>query len=653
MAVPFLKLLLAGIDVGVLFLVAALLISNCKSKRYRSRPWATAFHLLVLGWLILRGLFWVLAITTREEWHSNRFGLLYWLPNPLQFGSFLLLPMAYSKVLSSKKEWEAKSRAVGRVYVMLVCGMLVYMVGFALAQAIRERRQFPCVTADHGSEDAPRTCYTMELDSDAFRVLTSFCFFALAFGVAGYGLKMSKLTASQNREQLIYKPRALAALNCFLVAVFLSKGAYQIFSVMGLWYLPDIPLKGSEDVCVLNFCVFMFWDYLPTVWLLLVMEDTTGDRVGKSVVKAVFPSRASDFSDDLRHLPDYGLFREIKAAAAREAARSERAGSRVSHHRSYSSSLTPEHSPRVAENFASWQGPHAQGNAGSYANSFSSVDNLSQGGLGGGGGGGGGGSSNGYGHYTYGGGGGSAGTTARGASSIGSSLGGTAFITSPSEPEEERGESQQAGGSLFGWFGRWGKRGPADKNAAEGPGGAAAGASGPSLWQLRTDAESYHDYTSGHARSTSLHGRGKGDGGGGGGGRDGDGDNAGGAADSIVSAVSRWWQGVLEGSRREESDRGRVDEASAMWKTPDMGAGGKSYTSFGELSRAEVTFSLRGYGGASERERGSAGWDWKSGGATDGQGPGWVGVAGQGYEYGGEFTTLARGDGRGGEEGAL
>lgn len=60
-----------------------------------------------------------------------------------------------SQVLSSKKEWEAKSRAVGRVYVLLVSGMLVYMVGFALAQAIRERRQFPvrscfisCVVCD-------------------------------------------------------------------------------------------------------------------------------------------------------------------------------------------------------------------------------------------------------------------------------------------------------------------------------------------------------------------------------------------------------------------------------------------------------------------------------------------------------------------------
>ena len=45
------------------------------------------------------------------------------------------------------------------------------------------------------------------------------------------------------------------------------------------------PFQGSEDVCVLNFCVFLFWDYAPTVWLLLVMEGTTAEDVGTSVVK--------------------------------------------------------------------------------------------------------------------------------------------------------------------------------------------------------------------------------------------------------------------------------------------------------------------------------------------------------------------------------
>lgn len=60
-------------------------------------------------------MFWVLAITTRQEWHSISFGLLYWLPNPLQFGSFLLLPMAYSKVIINayRTRFFAMARQIG------------------------------------------------------------------------------------------------------------------------------------------------------------------------------------------------------------------------------------------------------------------------------------------------------------------------------------------------------------------------------------------------------------------------------------------------------------------------------------------------------------------------------------------------------------
>lgn len=47
-----------------------------------------------------------------------------------------------------------------------------------------------CVTADQDAEDAPQTCYGMETTSAAFRVLTGFCFFALAAAVAGYGFKV-------------------------------------------------------------------------------------------------------------------------------------------------------------------------------------------------------------------------------------------------------------------------------------------------------------------------------------------------------------------------------------------------------------------------------------------------------------------------------
>eukprot|EP00904_Undaria_pinnatifida_P005066 jgi/Undpi1/168/HiC_scaffold_1.g00165.m1 len=324
MELPVLKLVLAAVDAAVLGLVVFLVASNFRSRRHGTRSWATAFHILVLLWLILRGIFWVMTITAGERWHGDTFYLLYWLPNPLQFGSFSLLPLFYSQVLSSKREWRARSRIIAPVYITLVSGMLLYMVGWTILTALRERKEFQashrqCPAADPNARKPTRGCYEMEFASEAFRVLTATCFFALAAVVAASGVKMSRLTLSQNRLYHIYQPRALAALNCFLFTVFLSKGAYQISSIMGLWYLPDIPLKGSKDVCLLNFGVFFYWEYMPTVWLLLVMTGSKDNNVGTSVVKAVFPSRALNIYDT-RNLPDYGLFREIKAAAAAEEA---------------------------------------------------------------------------------------------------------------------------------------------------------------------------------------------------------------------------------------------------------------------------------------------------------------------------------------------
>ncbi|CAM9279596.1 unnamed protein product, partial [Laminaria digitata] len=127
--------------------VVSLLVSNYRSRQHGTRSWATAFHILVLLWLILRGIFWIMTITTEEHWHGDTFYLLYWLPNPLQFGSFSLLPLFYSQVLSSKREWKARSRIITPVYITLVSGMLLYMVGWTIRTALQERKEFE-VTID-------------------------------------------------------------------------------------------------------------------------------------------------------------------------------------------------------------------------------------------------------------------------------------------------------------------------------------------------------------------------------------------------------------------------------------------------------------------------------------------------------------------------
>ena len=52
-----------------------------------------------------------------------------------------------SQVLSSKREWKAKSRIITPVYITLVSGMLLYMVGWTIRTAIQERKEFEVINA--------------------------------------------------------------------------------------------------------------------------------------------------------------------------------------------------------------------------------------------------------------------------------------------------------------------------------------------------------------------------------------------------------------------------------------------------------------------------------------------------------------------------
>ena len=265
-----------------------------------------------------------------------------------------------------------------------------------------------------------------------------------------------------------------------------------------------------------------------------------------------------------------------------------------------------------------------QGGSGSYPVSHNSRENLSQGG---------GGSSNGYGFY------GSV-TTAAAASRVGSSLGGMAFVNSPSTPSDFRDRRNPprgggGGGGPFSWLLGWRKGAGGEQAGGRGGGGSGAP---PSLWQR--SQEHNNDYISStqstatasreriRSRSLDTNIRDEND----------RGDGGGGGGSSVVGAVSRWWRGAFDGiaGRRGSAamERGGGDgggaagEASSLWKTHGSGAatggsgGGKSHLSFGELSRsAEVTYSLRGYEagaegeGAKDRAHGStAEWQGGSGG---------------------------------------
>ena len=50
-------------------------------------------------WLSFRQVFWALSLIVVGGWTPAAFYLLYWLPHPIQFGNFLLLPLFYLQVM--------------------------------------------------------------------------------------------------------------------------------------------------------------------------------------------------------------------------------------------------------------------------------------------------------------------------------------------------------------------------------------------------------------------------------------------------------------------------------------------------------------------------------------------------------------------------
>ena len=83
---------------------------------------------------------------------------------------------------------------------------------------------------------------------------------------------MSKLTLSQNRLYLIYHPRALAALNCFLFTVFLSKvlGLALPCLLLSSLALPSFVLPCLGVLYLVLACFALPWLALPCLALTCV-----------------------------------------------------------------------------------------------------------------------------------------------------------------------------------------------------------------------------------------------------------------------------------------------------------------------------------------------------------------------------------------------
>jgi hypothetical protein len=155
MALPVLKLLLASVNMAVLCMVVTLFLNHISSQN-DLRSWAPAFYLLASIWLVLRGIFWITTITY-GGFTSASFYMLYWLPNPIQFANYLLLPLFFGQVLSSRRKWPKTWRYIRPIYIALTASMVSFMVLSSIKAAILERQEYKCLTEHKDSSD--HLCY--------------------------------------------------------------------------------------------------------------------------------------------------------------------------------------------------------------------------------------------------------------------------------------------------------------------------------------------------------------------------------------------------------------------------------------------------------------------------------------------------------------
>lgn len=279
MHAPLLKTLLVCTNFSILSFLLFLMIDHMKAS-YNILSWSSAFHILCICWLIMRGAFWLLTIISDGSWTNVTFYSLYWMPHPFQFGAFMLLPLFFAQVIYPI-EWRAYWHFVRPMYILVIFGTVAFQAIWAIlkAQSECEARDNVSAPATPGapvhslSPDGDIDCFHTDYSSNAFRLVASALFIGLAALQGVYGYLIAYLEHTQYKRFFTAPQQVLNAVNLTLFVSFLTRGLYQLGTVFSLYVLPPIPLQGEDDVSFWVFFCFEIWDYIPTILLILTVTS--------------------------------------------------------------------------------------------------------------------------------------------------------------------------------------------------------------------------------------------------------------------------------------------------------------------------------------------------------------------------------------------
>jgi len=130
---PF-KLILVLTNFSILSFVVVLIIDHYNAH-HNITSYSSIFHIMTFLWLTIRGIFWLLTLTTTENWKAFTFYFLYWMPNPLEFGSFMLLPLFFAQIIYPN-DFDAYWKHIKPLYISVLIGLFGFQSLWAIIAAL-------------------------------------------------------------------------------------------------------------------------------------------------------------------------------------------------------------------------------------------------------------------------------------------------------------------------------------------------------------------------------------------------------------------------------------------------------------------------------------------------------------------------------------
>lgn len=239
--------------------------------------WSTCFYALCLVWTVIRVTYWILLECKQDITYLELY-LLYWFPTPIQFSNFSLLVLFYIQVITGSN-WRMKWRRVCLpLYFMLTMSMGTFTVVWAL---------------NSSNEISNAYAYGDEYDQDFYRVsdvkvqleYSSLSFFVLSLLFGFFGWKMATVENWKRKKMFVSKPRSLAMINLMLFVIFFTRSIRDLATSQS-WFLSiwnQLDMNGRVTTFA-YFIFFCFWEFLPTVLLLVLISTKTGGVRGKTLL---------------------------------------------------------------------------------------------------------------------------------------------------------------------------------------------------------------------------------------------------------------------------------------------------------------------------------------------------------------------------------